>query len=521
MSNEKNNPANTPNAKPSQATSPDAAPELSLNDLMQRRREELDELRKLGVECYPHNFDVTHFAKPILETFEDAKPADVRVAGRIMAIRRMGKASFMHVQDSTGRIQFYAKQDEIGETSYKALKLFDIGDIVGVEGFTFRTKTGEISIHAKSVVMLSKSLRPLPAGKQKEVDGKVESFGAFADKELRYRQRYVDLIVSPEVRDVFRKRTKIVNTIRQFLDEKGYLEVETPILQPVYGGAAARPFVTHHNTLNMSLYLRIANELYLKRLIVGGFDGVYEFSKDFRNEGMDRFHNPEFTQVEFYVAYKDYLWMMGQVETLFSKIAMAVNGTTKVKFAGKEFDLKPPYRRLTMAEAIKEFTGKDIDGKSESELRAIAAELDLKLDPKIGSGKIIDEIFGEFVESNLIEPTFITDYPLEMSPLTKTHRSKAGLVERFELIAAGKELCNSYSELNDPVEQRRRLEEQACLRDRGDDEAMAVDEDFLRALEYGMPPTAGIGIGIDRLTMVITGQDSIRDVIFFPQMKPE
>ncbi|MBC8044546.1 MAG: lysine--tRNA ligase [Rhizobacter sp.] len=507
---------------------PSAAPQHEdENNLIHTRKEKLLQLRAMGVDPYPHAFDVTHFAAPLVETFEEN--LTVSVAGRMMTVRNMGKAAFFNVQDSSGRIQIYVRKDDIGEAGYNAFKLFDIGDIVGVKGYMFRTKTGEISIHTKELTLLSKSVRPMPVAKEQEVNGEKVVYDAFADKEMRYRQRYLDLMVNPEVREVFRKRTKIVRTIREFLDEKGYLEVETPILQPVYGGAAARPFVTHHNTLDMTLYLRIANELYLKRLIIGGFDGVYEFSKDFRNEGMDRFHNPEFTQVEFYVAYKDYLWMMTQVETLFEKIALAVNGTTKVSFAGKEFDLKPPYRRLTIAESIKEYTGKDIEGilsgslgsQAETELRAIATELGLKLDPNIGSGKIIDELFGEFVEPKLIDPTFITDYPAEMSPLTKKHRSKAGLVERFELIAAGKELCNSYSELNDPVDQRERLELQASLRARGDTEAMPVDEDFLRALEHAMPPTAGIGIGIDRLTMIITGQTAIQDVLFFPQMRPE
>lgn len=492
-----------------------------LNDLMRQRRENLAKLRELGIEPYPYSFPVTHYAKPLVETFVDGEKTDVAVAGRIMTIRNMGKASFFHIQDSTGRIQIYLRKDDVGEEAYKAFKYFDIGDIVGVHGYTFRTKTGEVSVHATKLEMLSKSLRPIPVAKEQEIDGKKVVYDAFSDKEQRYRMRYVDLIVNPQVREVFVKRAKLIQTIRDFLNGLNLLEVETPILQPLYGGASARPFTTHHNALDMKLYLRIANELYLKRLIVGGFDGVYEFAKVFRNEGISRFHNPEFTMLEFYVAYKDYNWMMQTIEALFEKIALAVNGSTKTKFGEREIDLKPPYRKLTIAEAIKEFAGKDIEGKSEAELRAIASELGLKLDPKIGSGKIIDEIFGECVEPNLIQPTFIIDYPIEMSPLTKKHRSKAGLVERFELIVAGKEVCNAYSELNDPIDQRERLEEQARLRERGDDEAMGVDEDFLRAIEIGMPPTAGVGVGIDRLTMLVTGQESIRDVIFFPTMRPE
>lgn len=492
-----------------------------LNDLMRQRRENLAKLRELGIEPYPYSFPVTHHAKPLVEHFVDGEKTDVAVAGRIMTIRNMGKASFFHIQDSTGRIQIYLRKDDVGEQTYKAFKYLDIGDIVGIYGYTFRTKRGEVSVHATKLEMLSKSLRPIPVVKEQEVDGKKIVYDAFSDKEQRYRMRYVDLIVNPQVRETFVKRAKLIQTIREFLNSLNILEVETPILQLVYGGASARPFTTHHNALDMKLYLRIANELYLKRLIVGGFDGVYEFAKVFRNEGMSRFHNPEFSMLEFYVAFKDYNWMMQTVEALFEKVAMAVNGSTLVKVGEHEVNLKAPYRKLTMAEAIKEYTQKDIDGKSEDELRAIASELGLKLDPKIGSGKIIDEIFGEFVEPKLIQPTFVIDYPLEMSPLTKKHRSKAGLVERFELIVAGKEICNAYSELNDPIDQRERLEEQARLRERGDDEAMGVDEDFLRALEFGMPPTAGIGIGIDRLTMLITGQESIRDVIFFPTMKPE
>jgi lysyl-tRNA synthetase class 2 len=492
-----------------------------LNDQMRQRREKLQKLRDANINPYPYSFDVTHFAQPILDAFQDGMSDTVAIAGRVMTIRNMGKASFFHLQDSSGRIQVYVRKDDVGEAAYTAFKLYDIGDIVGVKGFTFRTKMGEISVHAQSLELLAKSLRPIPVAKEQEVDGKKVVYDAFSDREMRYRQRYVDLFVNPDVRDVFRKRSKMISSIRAFLDARGYLEVETPILQPIYGGASARPFTTHYNALDATFFLRIANELYLKRLIVGGFDGVYEFAKNFRNEGMSRFHNPEFTMLEFYVAYKDYIWMMETTEQLLSTVATAVNGSTTVRVGDHEIDLAPPYRRLTMAEAIKEHTGKDIEGKSEAELRQIARELSLHLDANIGSGKIIDEIFGEFVEAKLIQPTFITDYPIEMSPLTKKHRSKAGLVERFELIVAGKELCNAYSELNDALDQRERLEEQAKLRARGDDEAMSLDEDFLRALEYGMPPTAGIGIGIDRLAMLLLGQDSIRDVLFFPQMKPE
>ncbi|RNA64673.1 lysine--tRNA ligase [Prosthecochloris sp. ZM_2] len=493
----------------------------TLNDQMQRRLEEREMLRKEGVRPYPFSFDVTAYSRQIKEQFDENSPQTVSVAGRIMAIRKMGKASFFNIQDSQGRIQIYIKRDEVGQEAYRVFKLLDIGDIVGVKGYSFRTKTGEISIHAQEFMLLSKSLRPIPIAKEKEVDGKKVTYDAFSDKELRYRQRYVDLIVNPEVRETFVKRSAIVSFMRTFLSSKGYLEVETPILQPIYGGAAARPFTTHHNALDMELYLRIANELYLKRLIVGGFDGVFEFAKDFRNEGIDRFHNPEFTQVELYVAYKDYLWMMELVEELLYRTNLEVNGRDSVTFLDHEISLKPPFRRMTIAESINEYCTCDITGKNEAELRNIAKDLGLELDPKISSGKIIDEIFGEFVEPKLIQPTFITDYPVEMSPLAKGHRSKEGTVERFELIVGGKELCNSFSELNDPVIQRQRLEEQAALRQRGDDEAMIVDEDFLRALEYGMPPCAGLGIGIDRLVMLLAGQDSIRDVIFFPHMKPE
>lgn len=493
-----------------------------LNELMRRRREELDTLQKLGINPYPYNFNVTDFSTNIINNYSETDPQhDVAIAGRIMSIRRMGKASFCHVQDAQGRIQCYLRKDDVGD-SYETFKLLDIGDIIGVEGYVFKTKMGEISVHARKFEILSKSLRPLPIVKEKVDDqGNKTIYDPFSDKELRYRQRYVDLAVNSQVRDVFVKRALILRSIRKFLDDRGYLEVETPILQPMYGGAFARPFTTHHNALDIDLYLRIADELYLKRLIVGGYDGVYEFAKDFRNEGMDRSHNPEFTMMELYVAYKDYIWMMNLVEEMVSKIALAVNGTMKWKVGDNEIDFTPPWKRISMYDVIKEYTGKDLRNKSEEEIRAIAKELHVEVDPGMGRGSIIDEIFSEKVESKLIQPTFITDYPVEMSPLAKKHRSEPGLVERFEVMVNGHELCNAFSELNDPIDQRQRFEEQMKLRARGDEEAQVLDEDYLRALEYGMPPTAGLGIGIDRLTMLFTNQDSIRDVLFFPQMKPE
>jgi len=500
---------------------PQEPAQISLNDQMKRRLEERQHLMESGVNPYPCHFDVSHSSGEIIATFEEDVKAPVAVAGRIMTIRKMGKASFFHLQDAAGRIQIYLKKDDVGEAAYNIFKLLDIGDIVGVRGYTFKTRTGEISVHAEALELLTKSLRPIPIAKEKEVDGEKVVFDAFSDKELRYRQRYVDLIVNPEVKQTFIKRTAIVSFMRQFFSRQGWLEVETPILQPIYGGAAARPFTTHHNALDMQLYLRIANELYLKRLIVGGFDGVFEFAKDFRNEGIDRFHNPEFTQVELYVAYKEYNWMMKLVEELLYQTALDVNKSDTTLFLGNEINLKPPFRRLSIIDAIAEYCGRDIRGTSEEELRFIAKDLGLELDPKISSGKIIDEIFGEFVEPKLIQPTFITDYPTEMSPLAKEDPAQQGIVQRFELIVGGKEVCNSFSELNDPVIQRERLESQAKLRLRGDEEAMIVDEDFLRAIEYGMPPCAGLGIGIDRLVMILTGQDSIRDVIFFPHLKPE
>ncbi len=496
--------------------------DLDLTDQMLRRREELEALRNMGVDPFPFAYNRTDFSKDLTESFnDDAPPRDACVAGRLMSIRRMGKASFCHIKDSKGRIQVYLKKDDIG-TAYDAFKLMDIGDLVGISGFLFRTKMGEISIHAREIVLLAKSLRPLPVVKEKtEENGQTTIFDPFSDKELRYRQRYVDLIVNENVKEVFVKRAKIISTMRKYLDARDYLEVETPILQPLYGGASARPFKTHHNALDFDFFLRIADELYLKRLIVGGFDGVYEISKDFRNEGMDRAHNPEFTMMELYVAYKDYRWMMELVEQMVHEIAVAVNGIPKVNLGSLEIDFTPPWKRMTMFDAIKEHTGKELRGKNETELRGIAKELRVDIESGVGLGGIIDTIFGDRVEPHLLQPTFITDYPVEMSPLAKKHRTDAGLVERFECIVNGKEICNAFTELNDPIDQRLRFEQQMKMKERGDEEAQVLDEDFLRALEYGMPPTAGLGIGIDRLTMLFANQESIRDVILFPQMKPE
>ena len=493
-----------------------------LNALMTRRREELQELLQRGVNPYPYSFDRTAMSGGIKSGFkDDDPPRDVAVAGRIMSLRRMGKASFCHIEDPEGRIQIYLKKDDLGE-AYETFRLMDIGDIIGVKGFVFKTRTGEVSVHARSFELLAKSLRPIPTPKEVvDEQGNKTVYDGFADKELRYRQRYVDLIVNPDVRDVFIKRARIVSAVRRFLDGQGFLEVETPILQPQYGGAFARPFITHHNALDIELYLRIADELYLKRLIVGGFDGVYEISKDFRNEGMDKSHNPEFTMLEVYVPYRDYLWMMGMVESMMAEVARAVNGSLKVTIGGNKIDFTPPWKRLTMAGAIKTYTDVDITGMSEADLRATAKRLHVEVAPADGFGRIIDEIFSEKVEHHLIQPTFITDYPVEMSPLAKRHRSAPGLVERFEAICNGQEICNAFSELNDPLDQRARFEEQMKARARGEEEIQPLDEDFLRALEYGMPPTAGLGIGIDRITMLLTGQESIRDVILFPQMKPE
>ena len=504
---------------------------MQLSEQEARRREEKAELEKLGINPYPSElFEVNVTTKDILENYEKQKTdyKHISIAGRLMSRRIMGSASFAEIQDETGRIQIYIRRDDICPEEDKTLyntvfkKLLDIGDIIGIQGFVFTTQTGEISIHAKSLKVLTKSLRPLPVVKEVEDEsGEVKTYDAFSDPEQRYRQRYVDLIVNQKVRNVFRKRTRLVNSIRAFLNDHGYLEVETPILQPIYGGAAARPFKTYHNTLDTSLYLRIANELYLKRLIVGGFSGVYEFAKDFRNEGMSRFHNPEFTQVELYVAYKDYLWMMDLVEEMIEKAALDLHGNTEVKLGENVLNFQRPWKRFTMFEAIQHYTGIDISDMDEKQLRETAAKLNIAVDDTMGKGKIIDEIFGEKCEPHLIQPTFIMDYPVEMSPLAKKHRSKPGLVERFEAICNGKEICNAFSELNDPIDQRERFEAQLELGKRGDEEAMVLDEDFLRALEYGMPPTAGLGVGIDRLAMILTNSNSIQDVIFFPQMKPE
>ena len=495
------------------------------------RRKGLEEFAKLGINPYPADlFEVNASAHEILENYERQKSdyRQISIAGRIMSRRIMGNASFAELQDETGRIQLYVRRDDLCPGEDKSLyntifkKLLDIGDIVGVKGYGFTTQTGEISIHVTSLTVLSKSLRPLPVVKETvDEQGNVTRHDAFTDPEQRYRMRYVDLIVNPNVREAFVKRTQLVNSMRQYLNEKAYLEVETPILQPLYGGAAARPFKTHHNTLDMTLYLRIANELYLKRLIVGGFNGVYEFSKDFRNEGMSRFHNPEFTQIELYVAYKDYYWMMDLVEEMIEKVALDLHGKTQVKVGDKIIDFKRPWKRYTMFEAIQHFTGIDISAMNEEALRSTCKQLQVPMDNTMGKGKLIDQIFGEKCEPHLIQPTFITDYPIEMSPLAKKHRTKPGLVERFEAICNSKEIANAFSELNDPIDQRQRFEEQLELGKRGDEEAMTLDEDFLRALEFGMPPTAGLGIGIDRLSMIMTNSPSIQDVLFFPQMKPE
>ncbi|MFP4664481.1 MAG: lysine--tRNA ligase [Bacteroidales bacterium] len=500
---------------------------LHLSEQEQVRRQSLKDLREAGIDPYPaESYDTNISSREILAEYDDDKPEKLKnlsLAGRIMSRRIMGSASFAELQDAEGKIQLYFRRDDIcpGEDKFMYNKLFkkmlDIGDIIGVKGYAFRTKMGEISVHVTEFKLLAKSLRPLPVVKEKE--GK--TYDAFSDPDQRYRNRSVDLIVNPEVKEAFKKRTQLTNSMRSFLNEKGFMEVETPVLQPLYGGAAARPFKTHHNKLDMTLYLRIANELYLKRLIVGGFDAVYEFAKDFRNEGMSRFHNPEFTQMELYVAFKDYRWMMELVEAMVEKIALDIHHTTKVQVGENLIDFKRPWKRYTMFEAIQEYNGIDISDMDEAALRATAEKLDIEVDESMGKGKLIDEIFGETVEGKLIQPTFITDYPIEMSPLAKKHREKEGLVERFEAVCNGKEICNAYTELNDPIDQRKRFEEQLLLAKRGDDEAMMLDEDFLRAIEVGMPPTTGLGIGIDRLAMIMTDSHSIQDVLFFPQMKPE
>ncbi len=497
--------------------------ELSEQEII--RRNNLNELRELGIDPYPAaEYVVNAYSTDIKEEFkDDAEPRQVSVAGRIMSRRIMGKASFIELQDSKGRIQVYITRDDICPGEDKELyntvfkRLLDLGDFVGIEGFVFRTQMGEVSIHAQKLTVLAKSIKPLPIVKYK--DG--VAYDSFEDPELRYRQRYVDLVVNEGIKDIFLKRTKIYSSMREYFNSRDIIEVETPVLQSIAGGAAARPFITHHNSLDIPLYLRIANELYLKRLIVGGFEGVFEFSKNFRNEGMDRTHNPEFTAMEVYVSYKDYNWMMTFTENMIEKICMDVNGTTEVKIGDNVINYKTPYKRVTMLDSIKEFTGHDLNGKNEDEIRAICKELKLEVDETMGKGKMIDEIFGEFCEGNYIQPTFITDYPIEMSPLTKRHRDNPELTERFELMVNGKELANAYSELNDPIDQLERFMEQMKLSEKGDDEAMIIDKDFIRSLEYGMPPTSGMGIGMDRLTMLLTGQTTIQEVLFFPQMRPE
>ncbi len=498
-----------------------------LSEQEQLRRQKLAELIEIGINPYPaEEFSVNASAQDIKDNYERDKLnyKDISIAGRVMSIRDMGKACFAVIQDASSRIQIYVRKDDIcaGEdkTMYDVVwkKLIDIGDIIGIQGYVFTTKTGEISIHVTSFKLLCKALKPLPIVK---TDDSGNTFDEVSDPEFRFRQRYVDLIINPQVRDTFKKRSQIVNSIRTTLNNAGLLEVETPILQSIPGGATARPFITHHNALNIPLYLRIANELYLKRLIVGGFDGVFEFAKDFRNEGMDRTHNPEFTVLEFYVAYKDYNWMMNFSEQLLEKVVMDLYGKTTVTVGDKEIDFKAPFKRVTMYDAIKEHTGIDISNMNEEELRGVCKTLNIPVEPSMGKGKLIDEIFGGKCEGHYIQPTFIIDYPVEMSPLTKKHRHNAGLVERFELMVNGKEIANAYSELNDPLDQRERFEDQLKLQERGDDEAMFIDHDFLRSLEYGMPPTAGIGIGIDRLTMMLTNNVAIQEVLFFPQMRPE
>ncbi|NLX80854.1 MAG: lysine--tRNA ligase [Proteiniphilum sp.] len=498
---------------------------LELSEQEVFRRQSLDELRKLNIEPYPAAlYEVNAYSTEIKESFEDNQEKRyVSIAGRIMSRRIMGKASFVELLDSKGRVQVYVTRDDIAPGEDKEFynsvfrRHLDIGDFIGIKGYVFRTKMGEISVHAEELTVLTKSLKPLPIVKEK--DG--VQYDKFTDPELRYRQRYVDLVVNEDVKDIFIKRTKIFNSMREYINQFGYLEVDTPILQSIPGGAAARPFITHHNALDIELYLRIANELYLKRLIVGGFEGVYEFARDFRNEGMDRTHNPEFTVMEIYVAYKDYNWMMEFTENMLEYVATKTLGTTKVKVGEKEIDFKAPFKRITMLDSIKEFTGIDISGMNEDELRDVCKKLNLDVDESMGKGKLIDEIFGEKCEGNYIQPTFITDYPIEMSPLAKRHRNNPELTERFEMIVNGKELLNAYSELNDPIDQLERFEEQARLSEKGDDEAMYIDYDFVRALEYGMPPTAGMGIGMDRLTMLLTGQTAIQEVLLFPQMRPE
>lgn len=492
-----------------------------MNTLIKRRYEELEEIKKMGINPFAYSFEVDSKSDEIKADFEKYEGKDVCIAGRIMAIRRMGKASFAHILDDKGKIQFYIRKDDVNE-QYDMFKLLDIGDLVGVKGFVFKTKTGETSVHAKEIKLLAKTLRPIPIAKEVvDENGNKTVFDQFADKELRYRQRYVDLFVNNEIRDVFVKRSKIITSIRSFLDGNGYLEVETPVLQPLYGGAAARPFITHHNTLDMELYMRIADELYLKRLIVGGFTGVYEISKDFRNEGMDKTHNPEFTMLELYVAYKDYEWMMTLVENMVETVCTKINGSTKVNIDGIDIDFKGPWKRVSMVDELKNRTGLDILTCTKEDLLKVIKNYDVKLTGKESKGKLIDELFEATVQGELIQPTFVIDYPIEISPLAKKHREKEGIVERFEGFVLGREICNAFSELNDPIDQRERFEAQAKAKAEGDDETQPIDEDFVRALEFGMPPTAGLGIGIDRLTMLLTNQSTIRDVILFPLMRPE
>ena len=504
---------------------------MSLSEQEEQRRKSREEIIDLGIDPYPsETFDINTNSQEIKDDFDEKKKnfQDVSISGRIMSRRVMGSASFAEIQDSKGKIQIYVRRDDICEGDDKTLyntifkKKLDLGDIIGITGYVFKTQMGETTIHVTSLKVLSKSVRPLPVVKETtDEEGDSTKYDVFSNKELKYRRRYIDLIVNPESREIFRKRSTIINEIRNVLNENNFLEVETPILQPIYGGASARPFKTYHNTLDIPLYLRIANELYLKRLIVGGFDGVYEFAKDFRNEGMSRFHNPEFTQCEFYVAYKDYVWMMDFIEDMFKRIVKKVCGSTKVNCGENKIDFEKRWERYSMYEAIEKFTSVDVSEMDEDSIRKVCKDMNVKVDKSMGRGKLIDEIFGEKCEPNLIQPTYITDYPIEMSPLAKKHRDKDGLVERFELICNGKEICNAFSEINDPIDQRERFEEQVKLGNRGDDEAMVLDEDYLTALEYGMPPTAGIGIGIDRLTMILTDSESIQDVLFFPQMKPD
>ncbi len=493
-----------------------------INDLIVRRLEELEELKKRGVNPFGYEFHTDSNSEQIKQNFDQLEGKDVNIAGRIMAIRKMGKASFVHLQDNCGKIQFYIRLDDVGEESYSNFKLFDIGDIVGISGFVFKTKTGEISVHAKTIQLLAKSIRPIPIAKESiDEQGNKVIHDQFADKEMRYRQRYVDLIVNPDVKDTFKKRSKIISEIRNYLDKNNFLEVETPILQPLYGGAAARPFITHHNALDTTLYMRIADELYLKRLIVGGFDAVYEISKDFRNEGMDRTHNPEFTMMELYIAYKDYNWMMVFVEEMFKQIAEKVFGTTIFEIEGNQIDFGKPWNRISMVDELQKVTDLDVLSATKDELKAELLKHHIKPEAGDSKGKLIDQLFEITIQNNLIQPTFIIDYPVELSPLAKKHRTREGLVERFEGFVVGREICNAFTELNDPIDQKERFEDQSKTRDEGDEEAHQVDYDYVRALEYGMPPTAGLGVGIDRLVMLFTNHSSIRDVILFPQMKAE